>query len=150
MSRAVKWTAQIVPNGGIDETKSPQDIDPKRWTSGDNMEPMSDGVRRRLGSTAENAAKPLQLINISFEGGVDRRELTDTSAEYISQGFTVGGSAITVRRVGVRMVRTGSDTPAGNIHAAIYGNDVGGGEGEPLAVVTGLDFGDFSTVVPEI
>ena len=56
MSKPIEWTDLIVPNGGIDETQSPQKIDPRKWAAAENVEALPDGVRRRLGTTAALSA----------------------------------------------------------------------------------------------
>ena len=135
----IQFTGQIIPNGGIDESKSPQKIEPHRWSSGLNVEPLPDGVRRRAGQVASNSTA-LQAITISHETGTDSREFADGTSEYISQGFTTV-SAISVSRVAVRL-KINSGSPTGNVSAAIYANS----SGSPGTVVTGADFSDFSEV----
>jgi len=52
VSNKIEWTDLIVPNGGIDETQSPQKIDPRKWAAAENVEALPDGVRSRLGTNA--------------------------------------------------------------------------------------------------
>ena len=118
MSQRIQWTEQFVLNGGIDETHSPQQIVPQKWASGSNVEPMPDGVRRRLGSAAENSVA-LENINLSHEAGTDFREMTDGSAEFVAQGFLVGGTALSLSRVAVRLRQTDGDSPTDNVGMSI-------------------------------
>ena len=135
----IQFTDLIVPNGGIDESKSSQAIGPTKWTSASNVEPLPDGVRRRKGSSASNAVA-IQSINISHEDGTSDREFYEATSEYISQGFLTT-SAITLSRIGVRL-KISAGTPTEDIDAAIYTDTAG----SPNAVVTGLDFSDFVNV----
>ena len=143
MAEKIRWPdSLIVPNGGINETQSPQKIGDDQWETARNVEPLTDGMRSRQGSAASNAIA-LQSINISHEGGTNDREFVDATSEYIAQSFTVGGSNITVSRVAVRLAKITDPTgaPTGNIEAAVYTDSTG-----PDAAVTGLDFADFSTL----
>jgi hypothetical protein len=143
MASRIEWTKEIVPNGGIDETKSSTQIDDNKWTEASNVEPLPDGCRTRQGTSKSNSIA-LQSINISHEGGTDDREFVDATSEYIAQQFTVGASNITVSRVGVRLGKITDTTgsPTGNVECAIYTDNAPG----PLAEVTGLTFALFSTL----
>jgi hypothetical protein len=136
------FTPEIVPNGGIDESVAPNKIEDHKWTSGDNAEPLPDGVRNRNGSAAENAT-PLWEISLSHEGGTDTREFVDATSEYIAQGFQNDDVAMTVRQVGVRL-KINSGSPTGNIECAIYDDD--GGDPDVETVDAAADFSDFSTI----
>jgi hypothetical protein len=130
-----------VPNGGIDETVSPQKLPDNKWTSALDVEPLFDGVRLRPGSSKSNT-DALQAINLSYEGGTSDREFNSGNNVYISQSFTVGGSGISVFRVAARL-KDLVGNPTGNIAAAIYTDDAGS-PGKPNVVVPNADFGDFS------
>lgn len=136
MPQPIQWSDLIVPNAGIDETLSPQKIDDRAWLAAENVEPLFDGVRARLGSAKSNT-DPIPAINLSHTDGTADREFADGTSEYISQGFTVGGSDITLYRVAVRL-KTSDGSPTGNVTCAIYTDSAG----EPdSSSVTG-----FSTV----
>lgn len=139
MAKPIQWTPEIVPNGGIDETRSPSQIADNKWSSATNAEPLFDGVRSRQGTSASNSVA-LQAISESHEGGTDERAFTDTSSEYIAQGFQSSG-ALTVSRVAVRL-KIDAGSPTGTIHAAIYDSSAG----QPNAVVTNADFTDFTNI----
>lgn len=128
----------IVPNGGINESVSPQKIKPNQWTTALNVEPLFDGVRRRLGSAASNSVT-VKAIAESFEAGTDDREIV-TSTAYVSQGFQ-NAAALSVSRVACRL-KIDSGTNTGTVQAALYSNNAG----EPGTVVTGADFSDFTTI----
>ena len=143
MGKDVSWTKEIVPNGGIDETRSPTQTEDHKWTAASNVEPLPDGVRTRQGINKSNTVA-LQEISLEFDQGTDDREFEDGASEYISQGFTVGASDIDVSRVAVR-IKNLTGTPTGDVDVAIYADSVGT-PGEPGVVVTGLDFAQFSNI----
>lgn len=143
MAQPIKWTEVIVPNGGVDETQSPQKIPENKWVSGENVEPLVVGARRRRGMAASNSI-PLQTISLSATGGTDDRELAAATSVYVAQGFTVGASAISVQRIAVRL-KTLTGSPTGEIRAAIYSNS----GGVPGSAVTGAGLGNFSTMLAE-
>jgi hypothetical protein len=148
-SRIVWPDSLIVPNGGINETQSPQKIGDNQWETARNVEPLPDGMRSRLGSAASNSIV-LQSIDISHEAGTDTREFNSGTHFWISQAFTVGGSGIDVSRVAVRLkLNSGAvgGLTAGEVTAAIYTDD-GGSPSAPSTVITGAGFGDFSTFDP--
>ena len=151
MAAPVQWPeGLLVPNGGIDETLSPQKIPDHKWTSGFDVEPLPDGVRSRQGSSRSNAT-PLQAINISHEAGTASREFADGTSELISQGFTVGGSNIFVRRIGVRLKLSSGATASLNNGSVLcsIGTNTGGPPGVPTTVILGADVGNFSTYDPK-
>lgn len=65
----------IVPNGGIDESVSALRIEDKKWSSGDDAEPLPDGVRRRRGMT-KSLNNPVGAVTISNDTGTDTRSLS--------------------------------------------------------------------------
>jgi len=138
MGGPIQWTPHIVPNGGINEAQSPQQIGDNQWSAGTNAEPMPDGVRRRLGSAQSNAI-PLQAITVSYEGGTDDREFTSTN-KHISQGFQLAATA-DVSRVAVRL-KVNSGSPTGDMDCSIYTNS----SGSPNAAEGGLDIAQFNTL----
>ena len=138
-SNAIEWTDWVVPNGGIDESKSDHDLPPEKWASAFDVEPLPAGCRARNGKYFVNTY-PLGAVIVSNETGVNSRQFSDGTADYISQGFTLPRD-VTLRAVSVCLAtRTG--TPTSAIQFAIYSNAAG----QPGTAVTSGDFGDFSTV----
>lgn len=94
MSTPITWSGWIVPNGGINETVSPQQIDDNAWTEAQNVEPVPDGVRSRRGyikvnATALGATSTAGTSTIAITGIFDYR-LSDAAT---TRHLIVAGTA---------------------------------------------------------
>ncbi len=137
MAAPINFTDEIVYNGGINEADAPTKTKDNQWVSGENAEPLPDGVRMRLGYTNENSTR-LPAIDQSYEGGTDSRQMTNGASELVAQGFQLAATALIVA-IEVRLKANSSTSNA--ITCAIYDDSSG-----PNAVITGLDVTDFSTI----
>lgn len=138
----IKWTEWVVPNGGIDESRSDHELDPKKWRDGLDVEPLPTGCRVRNGTTQINTL-PAPAVAISNTTGSDAREFSNGTDDYISQGVTGTATTGTNRllAVAVRIAKK-TGTPTSGVQLAIYNNSAG----QPSTVVTGANFADFNTV----
>jgi hypothetical protein len=137
MANPISWTDLIVPNGGIDQTGSQQQIDPRKWASAENVEPLFDGVRARNGSAAMNAtAIPAINTAAQYEGGTAAHDMEDGVTEYVSQGFQIGGTGVSIFRIGVRLRKTPTGSPTGDIEAQIETDSSGDPSGTPVTNLT--------------
>lgn len=137
MAQPITYSPSVVLNGGIDESKSPVELDAKKWRSGLDAEPLTDGVRRRNGTADINAA--LSLVAISHVPGTDSRAFTDGVSEYIAQSFTTVGATI-VRDVAVRL-KISAGSPTGNIDCTIHADNAGVPAGAVTVVCSSIDGG---------
>lgn len=142
LPNAIRWTDWIVPNGGIDESKSDHELDPKRWKDGLDVEPLPTGCRARNGKTKVNAL-PVPAVAITNLTGANAREFSNGTDDYIAQGIT--GTATTsanrLLSVAVRIAKK-TGTPTSGVQIAVYTNNAGA----PGSAIAGLGFSDFNTV----
>lgn len=136
MPHEIQWSEMIVPNGGIDETVSEQNLKDHRWAAANNVEALHDGVRLRPGSIRASTTAVGQTLPEFFEDGAATEDIGLT---YSVRWFT-NAAEIDVFRVSFRLKKAG--TPTGTLSFAIYTNS-GGFPGTPLA---GADFTDWSTI----
>ena len=55
LQNPIQWSDWIVPNGGIDESKSDHELEPKKWSKSFDVEPLPSGCRARNGKAKVNA-----------------------------------------------------------------------------------------------
>jgi hypothetical protein len=89
---------------------------------------------------AQPAALPSQVVHTSSATGAATRTFTDTSSEYIAQGFQVG-SNIDANQIRVNL-RISAGAPTGIIECAIYNEAAS----DPDAALPGAGFTDFNTI----
>jgi hypothetical protein len=139
---AIRWSDWVVPNGGIDESKSDHELDAKRWASGLDVEPLPTGCRARNGKTKINTVAARAIV-ISNQTGTDAREFSNGTENYMAQGIT-GTAATAAGRLSAIAVRIAkkTGTPTVAVDCAIYTNSAG----QPGTAVSGLGFANFNSV----
>lgn len=145
MARETIWSGEIIPNGGLNDAVSPtsDEVSPDQWTAASNVEPMTDGVRRRRGSAAASNT-PTQSIAIEFRIGANTREFVDGSSEYIAQSIQPA-SEIYVDQISARLSVT-SGTPTGSVEIGIFTDN----SAEPsTSALQNAGFSDYSTITAE-
>lgn len=75
-ANAIQWSGWVVPNGGIDESKSDHELPANKWARAFDVEPLPTGCRARNGKTAIGSAISADAIT----GILDYR-LSDGSTE---------------------------------------------------------------------
>lgn len=85
LQNQIQWSDWVVPNGGIDESKSDHDLPPEKWASGVDVEPLPTGCRARYGKTAVNDT-PLDgaitgILDYETSDGAERRLLVAAGTE---------------------------------------------------------------------
>lgn len=88
MAQPITWTGFFIPNGGINETQSPQEIKDNQWAAARDAEPMPDGVRSRLGSATVNATAIGATVAIT---GIFDYRLSDNAT---TRHLVVAGTAL--------------------------------------------------------
>jgi len=135
-SNAIQWAPWVVPNGGIDESKSEHELAPNKWASGLDVEPFPEGVRRRKGYQAAGGTVPFATIDL--DSGTEDIAIGDGTTSYVSQSFAVGASPLPLHGIAVR-IKISAEHVNGSLQLALYTDNAG----EPDVPVAGCDFSDF-------
>jgi hypothetical protein len=121
LANQIQWSDWVVPNGGIDESRSDHDLPPEKWVSGVDVEPLPSGCRARFGKTKINAT-PIPgseaitgILDYRLSDGVTERLLVVSGTEVYKE---VGGVMTAVSPGAGTFTADADNHPAMNV-----GND---------------------------
>ena len=116
LSNQIQWSDWVVPNGGIDESRSDHELPANKWKSALDVEPLPSGCRARYGKTKVNETPGegaiTGILNYRLSDGVTERMLVVSGGKLCVES---GGTLTTAL--------TGFDTSADTHVAMSVGND---------------------------